>query len=75
MNIILTGDYKDSYSLANDNDTNYEFSGNKTFIYDNSSLNIKIGSIKNETISARGNSSDEKDALKTILPILIMKNL
>ena len=41
VNIILTGDYKDSYSLANDNDTNYEFSGNKTFIYDKSSLNIK----------------------------------
>ena len=27
-------------------------------------LNIKVGSIKNETISARGNSYDEKDALK-----------
>ena len=27
-------------------------------------LNIKIGSVKNETISARGNLNDEKDALK-----------
>ena len=36
----------------------------KTFIFDKSSLNIKIGSVKNETISARGNISDEKDKLK-----------
>ena len=64
VNIILTGDYKDSFSLASDNSANYELSGNKAFIYDDSSLNIKIGSVKNETISARGNSSDEKDGLK-----------
>jgi vitamin B12 transporter len=64
INIILTGDYKDSFSFAKDMDLNYEFSGNKTFIYDTSSLNIKIGSIKNETISARGDPSDEKDSLK-----------
>ncbi len=64
VNIVLTGDYKDAYSLASDNSANYELSGNKVFIYDDSSLNIKVGSVKNETISARGNSSDEKDALK-----------
>ena len=64
INIILTGDYKDSFSLTTDNSTNYELAGNKTFIYDESSLNIKIGSVKNETISVRGNSYDEKDALK-----------
>ena len=63
VNIILTGDYKDSFSLATNNSANYEFSGNKTFIFDKSSLNIKIGSVKNETISVRGNKSDEKDAL------------
>ena len=63
VNIILTGDYKDSFSLTTDNSANYELSGNKTFIYDESSLNIKIGTVKNETISARGNPSDEKDAL------------
>ena len=43
INIILTGDYKDSISLAGDEDSNYEFVGNKTFIYDNSSLNISGG--------------------------------
>ncbi len=64
INIILTGDYKDSFSLTTDNDVNYEFSGNKTFIHNQSSLNIKIGSVKNETISARGKLTDEKDALK-----------
>ena len=63
VNIILTGDYKDSFSLTTDNSANYELSGNKTFIYDDSSLNIKIGSVKNETISARGSPSDEKDTL------------
>jgi vitamin B12 transporter len=64
INIILTGDYKDHLSFLSDNNFNYEFSGNKTFIYNESSLNIKIGSVKNETISARGNISDEKDELR-----------
>ena len=64
VNIILTGDYKDSISVATDYSKNYEFSGNKTYIFNDSSLNIKLGSVKNETVSARGNMSDEKDALK-----------
>ena len=64
VNIILTGDYKDSYSIVTDKNTNYEFYGNKTYIFNNSSLNIKLGSVKNETVSVRGNLSDEKDALK-----------
>ena len=64
VNIILTGDYKDYVSLVSDNDLNYELSGNKAFIFDNSSVNIKLGSVKNETISAKGNSSDEKDAVQ-----------
>ena len=64
INIILTGDYKDSFSLTTDKNANYELSGNKAFIYDDSSLNIKIGSVQNETISAKGNLSDEKDGLK-----------
>ncbi len=63
INIVLTGDYKDSYSVTTDNNLNYEFSGNKTYVYDDSSLNIKVGSIKNETVSARGNLSNEKDAV------------
>lgn len=61
INIILTGDYKDAYSISSDKDQNYELSGNKTFIYDNSSLNIKFGTVKHETISARGESGDEND--------------
>ena len=64
INIILNGDYKDSFSLTTDNNTNYELSGNKTFIHDESSLNIKIGIVNNKTISARGNLNDEKDGLK-----------
>ena len=54
VNIIMTGDYKNSISGATDYMGNYEFSGNKTYMYDNSSLNIKIGTVKNETVSARG---------------------
>jgi outer membrane cobalamin receptor len=46
VNIILTGDYKDSISVATDSGGNYEFSGNKTNIYDESSLNIKIMNLK-----------------------------
>ncbi len=64
INIIMTGDFKDAVSLSTDKSTNYELAGNKTFIYNNSSLNLKIGSIKNETTSAQGNLTDEKDALK-----------
>ena len=63
INIILTGDYKDYFSISSDNIANYELIGNKNFINDQSSLNIKIGSVKHETISARGNLNDEKDGL------------
>jgi len=63
INIILTGDYKDSYSFSSDKDSNYEFSGNKSYIFDKSSLNFKVGSVKNKTTSAKGNYSDEKDGL------------
>ena len=64
INIILTGDYKDSLSLTTDYNANYELSGNKTFINNNSSLNLKIGAVNNETISARGNINDENDGVK-----------
>ena len=64
INIILTGDYKDSISISSDNNFNYELFGNKTFFKKNSSLNIKAGSVYNNTISAKGGNKDEKDALK-----------
>lgn len=64
VNIILTGDYKDSFSFSSDKSNNFEASGNKTFLFDNSSLNIKLGSVNNETISVKGNSSNEKDGVK-----------
>ena len=64
INIILTGDFKDSFSITGDKDKNYEVSTNKTYLFDTSSLNIKFGSIKNETVSARGNKTDEKDELE-----------
>ena len=64
INIILTGDFKNSFLLSGRNNSNYEISGNKTYVFDNSSLNFKIGSVKNESISVRGNSNDEKDQLK-----------
>ena len=64
INIILSPDFKDSFSVLSDKDKNYELSGNKTFLFNNSLLNIKVGSVKNETISARGNSNDENDGVK-----------
>ena len=63
INIILTGDYKDSYSVSSDKDANYELSANKSFLYEDSSLNFKFGTVKHETISVRGNTHDEKDEL------------
>ena len=64
INIILNSDYKDSLSIVSDNNANYEISGNKTFLQEGSSLNIKIGAVNNETISARGKINDEKDGLR-----------
>ena len=64
VNIILTGDYKDSIYLSGDKNSNYDLLGNKTFIYDNSSLNLKIGAVNNETTSARGSIHDEKDSVE-----------
>lgn len=64
VNIILTGDYKDSFSFSSDKSNNFELSGNKTFLFDNSSLNIKLGGVNNETISVQGDLSDEKDGVK-----------
>ena len=54
INIILTGDLKNFYKISSDKNNNYEFSGNKTFAMDNSLLNIKLGTVKNETVSAKG---------------------
>ncbi len=64
INIILTGDYKNSYYLSSDKNANYEFFGNKTFNNNDSSLNFKFGTVKNKLISARGNKKDEKDGVE-----------
>ena len=64
INIIVTGDFKDNFKVNTDKNANYELALNKNYIYDNSSLNMKFGSVKNKTISARGNSDDEKDGLE-----------
>lgn len=64
INIIMTGDYKNSISIVTDKNLNYEFYGNRTFVSENSSLNFKLGSVRHETLSARGSSDDEKDELR-----------
>ena len=64
INIILTNDYRDNISLSGDKKNNYELIANKVFILDNSSLNFKLGNIRNKTISARGNVDDEKDGVE-----------
>ena len=64
INIILNSDYNDSLSITSDNNANYEISGNKIFFQEESSLNIKIGTVNNKTISAKGKINDEKDGLK-----------
>ena len=63
INIVLTGDLKDSISFSSDIDKNFEFLGNKNFVFDDSSLNIKFGGVNNETISAMGDSKDESDGV------------
>lgn len=63
INIVLTGDYKDSYTFNSDKDANFDLLSNKTFVNDNSSLNLKLGIVANKTISAKA-SDDEKDKLR-----------
>ncbi len=64
VNIILAGDYKDSFSVTTDENQNYELYLNQNIIKDNSSINLKLGSVRNESISVRGNIDDEKDEVK-----------
>lgn len=64
INIVVTGDYKDNFNFASDINSNYELAANKSFIFNNSALNFKFGSVKNKTTSARGKVNDEKDGLK-----------
>ena len=64
INILLTGDYQDSFSFSSDKNSNYEFYVNNNFIFDDSSFNFKVGSVKNKLISARGDSKDEKDGVE-----------
>ena len=59
VNIILAGDYKDSFSVSTDENQNYELYLNQNIIKDNSSINLKLGSVRNESISVRGNIDDE----------------
>ena len=63
INIVLTGDYKESYTYNADKDANFDLLANKTFVNDNSSLNLKLGMVANKTISAKA-SDDEKDKLR-----------
>ena len=64
VNIVLSGDFKDSISINSDSKANYELTTNKTFIYDNSTLNLKFGNVNNDTISVLGNYDDEKDKVE-----------
>ena len=64
INIILTGDLKDKYTFFTDKNENYQLLANKNFIFDNSNLNLKFGSVKEENISAQGNIDDEYDGVE-----------
>jgi vitamin B12 transporter len=64
INIILTGNYKDNYTLFTDENSNHELLINKNFLYGESSLNLKFGSVNYENISVRGKLDDETDGVK-----------
>ena len=64
INIILTGDYKDKINISSDNEFNYDFLANKSFVNDQNSLNFKLGIVKHETISARKGTSEDKDKVQ-----------
>jgi vitamin B12 transporter len=64
INIILAGDLEDHFSFFTDKKNNYNFTANKSYVYDNSYFNLKFGQVSHKTISARGNINDEKDGVK-----------
>ncbi len=64
INIITTGDLKDSVKFSSRDAENYDFFINKNYIAGNSDLyNLKLGIIENKTTSARF-PGNEKDAMK-----------
>ena len=64
INLIMTGDYKDKINLNLDRDRNFDVLLNKNFQRDDEVLNFKLGSVYNDTISAREGPNEDRDRLK-----------
>ena len=64
INLIMTGDYKDKINLNLDKDRNFDVLLNKNFQRDDEVLNFKLGSVYNNTISARQGTNEDRDRLK-----------
>ena len=64
INLIMTGDYKDKINLNLDKDRNFDVLLNKNFQRDDEVLNFKLGSVYNNTISAREGTNEDRDRLK-----------
>ena len=64
INFIMTGDYQDKVNVNLDKDKNFDVLLNKSFQRKNEFLNLKFGSIYNNTISAKEGVNEDKDRLK-----------
>lgn len=64
INLIMTGDYKDKINVNLDKGKNFDVLLNKNFQWENEVLNFKLGSIYNNTISAREGINEDRDRLK-----------
>lgn len=64
INLIMTGDYKDKINLNLDKNRNFDVLLNKNFQRDDEILNFKLGSVYNNTISAREGKNEDRDRLK-----------
>ena len=64
INFIMTGDYQDKVKVNLDKNKNFDVLLNKSFQRKNEVLNLKFGSIYNNTISAREGINEDKDRLK-----------
>lgn len=64
INLIMTGDFKDKTNFNIDKDKNFDVLLNKNFQRENEVLNLKFGSIYNDTISARAGTNEDSDKLK-----------
>ena len=64
INIIMASDFKDSLKFTSNSTDSHNLSLNRNIIFENSSLNIKAGTVRKKTNSAISGNNKDLDAVK-----------